>query len=495
MHTTPTSKLLAVVGNAALLLLWMALLPFAYAGQATDPAPLSASQPRGDSRPAPAVTPTAAHNTYLPLVIRSTVTAASPTPTRTPTTVPTAAPGAEGALFMNRVIKTNGAKVAVDGSGGIHLTYVGSDSLYYAYCAVNCSIISNWSIVSFNQGNMFKYVELQLTTTGHPRLLILGDDSGYSTHYWYAACDTGCSTSSANWTTNLVVNTNYTDVTLSDYSYFTFALDPQDHPRFIYRKWNSGTEYYVFCNDADCAPPAALWYELVLSTDIFSKPSLSFTSNGHPRLATLVFSDNPAITGYLLYGGCDTACDVATNWWYLPLYLNSHSYVLRLTTSDQPRIAFYQGTVSSGVLYYLSCNTGCTNGANWSGWGVGGLTAGNGQNPDLALDGLNRPRIVYREDTPDGLGYAWCTANCELNTAVWQVAHVESGVDLDAEWDILPPLSCSTSAWYAGYRPSIALDASGNPRIGSEGKHLHWGGSCSVAEDFRSARVTLFNQP
>ncbi len=465
--------------------------------QATDPISSSVIQPFGNSLATPALGIAGAYRVYLPLVRRSTGGVATPTPT--PTVTSTTPPGTGGALFMNTVNKTNGAKVAVDASGGIHMTYVaysvdasGKLPLYYAYCPMNCSNSSSWSIVSF--GDNVHYVELALTKTGHPRLLILGDDASYNTHYWYAACDTGCSTNVANWTTNLVVDTNYIDVNLWDYSNYTFALDSQDHPRFIYRKWNSGTEYYVFCDDADCSAAASLWYEVQLSTDIFSRPSLTFTSTGYPRLATLVFSDNPAITGYLLYGGCDTACDVATNWWYLPLYLNSHSFVLRLTTSDQPRIAFYQGTIDAGVLYYLSCNTSCKNGANWAGFSIGSLGAGNGQVPDMALDAQNRPRIVYHEDTPDGLGYAWCTANCELNTAVWQFAQVESSADLQAEWDILPPANCSSAYWYAGYRPSIALDASGNPRIGSEGLHLH-GGGCTVAEDYRAVRFTFFNQP
>ena len=483
----PNSFLAATLSLVSLLLLLMALLPSAYAGQATKPVSLAIIQPPANPLAAAALGATGAYTTYLPLVSRSTAT------------TPTPPPGTEGALFLNRTNKTNGAKVAVDASGGIHMTYTaysvdanGKLPLYYAYCATNCSSSSSWSIISF--GDNVKYVELALTKTGHPRLLILGDDASYSTHYWYAACDAGCSTNVANWTTNLVVNTDYTDVTLYDYSYYTFALDPQDHPRFIYRKNMGSTAYYVFCNDADCSPPAAGWFEVELSSDIFSKPSLTFTSTGYPRLATVVFSDNPAITGYLLYGGCDTACDNAANWWYLPLFTDSHSFVLRLSTSDQPRIAFYQGTTSAGVLYYVSCDTNCKDGANWGGFSIDGLAAGNGQVPDLALDAQNRPHIVYHEDTPDGLGYAWCTANCELNTATWQIAHVESGTELQAEWPMLPPYNCSSAYWYAGYRPSIALDASGNPRIGSQGLHLH-GGTCTVAEDYKAVRFTFFNQP
>src|SRR5574340_1223990 len=207
MHTPFTAKLLALISMAALLLLWMALLPLAYAGQATDPISLSVIQPLGNSLAAPALGAAGTYTAYLPLVSRTT--AATPTPTVIPATAAT------GALFMNTANKTNGAKVAVDASGGIHMTYTaysvdanGKLPVYYAYCAANCSSGSSWSLVSF--GDKVHYVELALTKTGHPRLLILGDDASYNTHYWYAACDTGCSTNVANWTTNLVVNTSYT---------------------------------------------------------------------------------------------------------------------------------------------------------------------------------------------------------------------------------------------------------------------------------------------
>jgi hypothetical protein len=73
---------------------------------------------------------------------------------------------------------------------------------------------------------------------------------------------------------------------------------------------------------------------------------------------------------------------------------------------------------------------------------------------------------------------------------------VEPSSDLDVEWDILPPLNCSGSHWYGGYRPSLALDAAGNPRIGYVAQHLHGGGSsCTTAEDFRAVRFVFFNQP
>jgi hypothetical protein len=160
-------------------------------------------------------------------------------------------------------------------------------------------------------------------------------------------------------------------------------------------------------------------------------------------------------------------------------------------------LVFNQGTIDPGpgnYLYYLWCNTGCTDSANWAGYSIG--VQGQAEDPDLALDTLNRPRIAFRSNSPeDGLGYFWCDTSCESTTsAVWQGGLVEPSSDLDVDWPILPPVGCSSSYWYGGYRPSLALDTAGNPRIGYVGQHLH-GGDCTVAEDYRAVRFAFFNHP
>jgi hypothetical protein len=94
----------------------------------------------------------------------------------------------------------------------------------------------------------------------------------------------------------------------------------------------------------------------------------------------------------------------------------------------------------------------------------------------------------------DGLGYFWCDTNCESDTATWQGGLVEPSSDLDVEWPIPPPSSCDNSFWYGGYRPSLALDTAGNPRIGYVGQHLY-GGGCTVDEDYRAVRFIFFNNP
>jgi hypothetical protein len=279
-----------------------------------------------------------------------------------------------------------------------------------------------------------------------------------------------------------------------------FALDNLDRPRFLYQ--TTYTEgFYVYCDTA--CTNAASWWKYPIAAAIFNDaytiPTLTFTSLRQPRITAVMTGTDSK--DYLTYVACDTGCDILTNWTYTALMERGTghvSFVLRLTSNDQPRLVFEQGSISPGpgnYLWYWWCNTGCTNGANWAGSSVGAQA--QAQDADLALDALNRPRIAFRNIlSPDGLGYFWCDTNCESDTATWLGGLLEPSSDLDVEWDILPPLNCSGSYWWNGYRPSLALDMAGNPRIGYVAQHLHGGGSsCLTGEDFRAVRFAFFNQP
>jgi hypothetical protein len=451
-----------------------------------------------------------ANSIYLPLVNRpsggSSTYTPTATPTHTPTATPTTPPSNEGALFMNRTKRTDSASAAVDAAGGFHLAYaaygpmVDGNEAYYAYCTANCETESSWAKATLI--DRVEEVQLVLTSTGHPRLLLRGPSPDWSTEFYkYAACDSDCA-NPASWTYADVTTTAFSPVFDNSYSgHHYFALDNLDRPSFLYQDSYSAA-YYVYC-DADCTNYLS-WFKYPINVAIFSdpdtRPTLTFTSTGQPRISAIIMGD-PNPPDLLTYITCDTDCINLTNWTYTPLMdrgTGHVSFVVRLTSSNQPRLVFNQGTMDPGpgnYLYYWWCNTDCTNGVNWAGSSVG--AQGQAEDPDLALDAFNRPRIAFRNvSSPDGLGYVWCDTNCESLSAQWQGGLVEPSSDLDLEWDILPPLNCSGSYWWGGYRPSLALDAAGNPRIGSVAIHLHGGGDyCWIEEDFRAMRFAFFNQP
>ncbi len=442
-----------------------------------------------------------ANTIYIPLIERAPV--GSPTPTPTVTTTPP--PTTEGALFLNRTRSTDSASAAVDAAGGFHLAYaaygamVDGNQAYYAFCAVNCENEVSWGKAMLI--DRIEEVQLALTSAGHPRLLLRGVSPDWSTDFYkFAACDSNC-TNPASWSYADVTTTTFSPVFENSYSgHHTFALDNLDRPRFLYQDSYS-VGYYVYC-DAVCTN-ASSWWKYPISIDIFSdaytRPTLTFTSADQPRISAVIMG-NPDPPNYLTYIACDADCSNLANWSYTPLMERGSghvSFVLRLTSSDQPRLVFNQGSINSGpagYLYYWWCNTGCANGANWADTSIG--DEGQVEDPDLALDTFNRPRIAFRSNSPgDGLGYFWCDSGCESGSPLWLGGLVEPSDDLDAEWYIPPPGTCTTSFWYDGYRPSLALDSAGNPRIGYVAQHLYGGGACSADEDYRAVRFAFYNQP
>jgi hypothetical protein len=462
--------------------------------------------------PTQTTTPATLTKTATPTSTQTATRTPTQTATRTPTqtTTPGNPLGQEG-LFLNRTIKTDSASVAVDAAGGIHFAYAayaqdasGHRPAYYGYCdptVVDCGIESNWVTVSLS--DRVEEVQLLLTKAGHPRLLLRGTEpTKYDTLFQYAACDVNC-TDFANWTGVDLTTSQYLLVYLEDYPRHYFALDNQDRPRFLYRK-TINDSYYAYCDTA-CSTGGA-WTQYLLDPLIFSDPTnfpnLTFTSAGQPRISALVNTGDPDYKRILTYIVCDSSCEDPTSWTAVPLMEagSGHtSAVLRFNSSGQPRMIFNQGVISSvdGFLWYLWCNSGCNLRTNWDNFSLG--FAGQTEDPDLALDAQDRPRIAFRILSPGGLFFGFCNTNCESQTAYWQGNISERDTLLDDDWVILPWEGCSSTAsyWNGGKRPSLALDTAGNVRIGYVAEH--WvqavASGCKTYEDMRAVRFVFFNKP
>jgi hypothetical protein len=396
---------------------------------------------------------------------------------------------------------TNGASVAVDAAGGIHVGFSaytpvgGTWPAYYAYCASNCTAFAHWTTVSVgNLGGWGGYTRLALDTAGHPRLLWFSQpsisDPGV---FQYAECNSAC-TNAAQWTK---VNLATVSVGTSYYSRY-FALDQQGHPRYLYTDTNTnhtGT-YYVYC-DTNCTS-ATQWHEVQInSAFLLYDFSLAFDTAGGAHIAYRDATGFPDNLGYAECAACGNAAG-----WHSTLLVSmgwGAAFSLRLDAQNRPRLAFYTGDLGSGdlnnkVLVYVWCNAACTQEANWDNYALG-LPANYGSEVDMALDPQGHPHMAYYVDNVStssyGLGYAVCTANCETHTAVWQDQFVETLDDLDASDPIPVKSGCSFSGWLeVGHTPSLTLDAGGNPRIGYTAKHYQ-GGTCSISEDIRLVRFAL----
>lgn len=435
-----------------------------------------------------------------------------------------------GALWLpftttdDGVVHTRGANLAVDDQGGIHVTYairVGLDNgqrpAYYIYCPANCTDPRQWTRVRLLLDTWVADVRIALDPAGQPRLLIFShppDDVG-SNLYTYARCDSGC-TNSANWALTPLVTAQLTDPTRWDYVFRYFALDPQGHPAFIYTDASQGVNhngtFYASCMavaPAECIN-AANWSEFQLDPHWLATPSLAFSPSGQPRAALYYWDDSgDEVVSKLLYFACDATCGEPVNWQGLFL-ANLHGtarFSLRVDHQGRPRLAFYAGhypdpAFQADRLYYLWCNSACTDGSQHD-WQLHdlGLAAYDGQNVDLALDSTDRPRMAYQA-IASGLGYTWCNSNCESDTAIWQQQVVEASAALEADYPVAPIRHCSISVWVSGETPMLALDRTGNPRIGYVAEHGYGGNDldhpgqlCPTSTDIILARFAQLYQP
>lgn len=435
-----------------------------------------------------------------------------------------------GALWLpfrtagDNVVHTRGTNLAVDAQGGIHVAYAvrtGVDEdqrpAYYAYCAADCTMPQQWTQVRLILDTWVADVRIALDPVGHPRLLLFSHppaDVG-SNHYTYAACDNGC-TDPTKWTLTPIVTAQLTDTSRWDYVFRYFALDPQGHPAFIYTDGSQGVNhngtFYISCMavaPAECTN-AANWSETQLDLLWLGTPSLAFSPSGQPR-AMLFYWDNRGddVIMKLLYLSCDANCDNRSNWQglFLADLHGTSRYSLRVDSQGRPRVAFYSGKYPDPAfmpdhLYYLWCNTACTDSAN-NDWQIHdlALSANDGKNVDLALDGLDRPRMAYHA-IASGLGYAWCNSNCESDAAIWQHQEVEASDALEADYPVPPIRHCSISVWVSGEMPTLALDHAGDPRIGFVAEHGyggsdldHPGQTCPTSTDIVLARYAQLSQP
>ncbi|UCC88327.1 MAG: hypothetical protein JSV81_03195, partial [Anaerolineales bacterium] len=292
--------------------------------------------------------PSGQHQVFLPLLIRSQAAPPPPPPPSSDST---------GAFWLpyiggNDILSTYGTSIAVDSAGGIHVGYAlytgldnGQRPAYYAYCAVNCASLANWSLTRLS--NYIQDVRLALDPSGHPRMLLYTSSDpnlGDAYEYQYATCDGGC-TNSVNWTITDLVTVSLISGRRSYQNNRYFALDPQGRPAFVFSD-NDGT-FYAYCSSF--CTNSANWYRgLIVSNQWPSKAALTFTPAGDPRLL-IDYYDSENIRTRLLYIGCDTlACNNSRGRFLIndvAVSIGDAYFSLRMDSNGQPRIALYTGEV------------------------------------------------------------------------------------------------------------------------------------------------------
>ena len=304
-------------------------------------------------------------------------------------------------------------------------------------------------------------VSLAVTSTGGLRIAYVNA----ARELKYALCDTGC-TDPTGWT---IVQL---PASPSGTSGITLDLGPADEPQVFY----DGAFYIAAAGDgsdpADWSTPLDLGEYLTAPSGSFL---FALSPDGKPRISA--FGE-----GGLRFGGCDENCSEGSNWAcdpndYSPPgigdYVVSPSAMTVASSpsgGDAPRILWSLfGSMGRTGTYYLGCDAGCENGANWFAslfpdrwpfslaaasdglarfttfepWGDGaGYTAcldsaceeavgsalENGPGP-LALTASDQPRIVL-EIEGGGVAYASCDGDGCVDLGAWSIQEVFAGADV-----------------------------------------------------------------
>jgi len=342
----------------------------------------------------------------------------------------------------------------VDGSGGVHTAYFTNQFIHYAYCPAGCDDPANWTqtpLTGAGPNDSLDYPALALDPTNRPRMMWFKDH-----YYYYAECNANC-TNAGNWTAVQVPVANQIDYIYPQTARY-FALDSQGRPRFVcygsdYDDWGVYKGFNYTTCDGNCTNAANWHSDLIDLQDWFYDPQIVLNANGQPRVMGTLDHET------LAYLGCNANCSQSENWGGVSLYDVGYygEFAFRLDSLGRPRVAFYTGTSSDPNLYYAWSSSTDYTSTQWDNYGQD-LAPFDWRSLDLAIDSQNRPHIVFASSAAD-LDYARCTANCESDTATWQVQHVETSDELDASDPIPLDPGCTVSTWMVEGYPSLALDA------------------------------------
>lgn len=150
------------------------------------------------SQPAGADDAGATQQLFLPMISRgengqptatpipSTTPAPTATPSPTPTTAPTGEPQTDPfALFLEQEWRTSSAAMKKDKNGALHVGYYFYEGMndgapnyaIYATCSAGCDQVTNWAKGKLAADRDVIEVQLDLTSTCHPPLLIRADST------------------------------------------------------------------------------------------------------------------------------------------------------------------------------------------------------------------------------------------------------------------------------------------------------------------------------
>jgi hypothetical protein len=393
---------------------------------------------------------------------------------------------------------SNTATLAHDGNGALHAAVVvnnGSGNvLVYSYCTSDCADAGAWQSVAVGTAipSDFDVPTIVVTADGRPRIMYSTQQSS-PPGYHYVECNANC-TSASSWT-DLQLTHYQPPVWASDRPHMAFATSPDGIVAFasvIVQQSNpaGGTSSLVlwYCR-SNCSVLSSWVLRTVDDGDYTDPQAIAFASETdlellYVRRPTNAVSDMDlfACTGDCSSNGAQlSGIDqlwVATN--------QSLSVIADLARTPQgaSRIVLDSPDPNAAsndpnpprVYVYLACDTQC---GSPSGWGspvqlpLGNDTGAIGIG--IAADSSGAPTVAFLGDLAQG--YATCSSSCNASTD-WRIVSGVTTDQLNSEFALTVPASCTSASWGMQEGPSVILATSGAPAIAFTGVAKGLGGAC-----------------
>lgn len=400
-------------------------------------------------------------------------------------------------------------RMVVDDEGGIHMALpsITGKGFHYSYCQPGCTGSEQVSDVIFSTEQNGPGLSLALDPQGRPHILI----DAYL-ELGYAWCSGDCTTE-AGWNVGTLASYDQPDFEITGDA---LAIGPEGRVHFLQharRKiLNQEHETWYATCAADCHLAGNWERHLIEPEQSFLYPSLKVRDDGVLTLGMLASANPDLGLEYPLaaYMECREDCSNGSNWNGAGLF-EAHdlwwstdvggSITLQLTGDGKPRMASLarldDGTV---VLAWMSCDAAdCLDGDAWRVEGLVDSTDRSfGSGLHLALDELDRPHIAYTVSS--NILQAFCTADCNSDSPVWDLAVIEAGSEIEAD-DIFLYTNCVFGAWFLK-DPQIGLLPGGRIAALYTAEDISFGGvssdpskpPCPIGVDMSLGRLSILGR-
>lgn len=245
------------------------------------------------------------------------------------------------------------ANLVVDPAGGLHAVYseLNHSRLYYGYCAASCGTQASW-VATLVDGSVATVTEARLAIDGSGVLHLLYDSQGGS-DIRYATCTASC-TVPGNWTLGVAQSTSAAGGTSS----LTVA-DGRLHA--TYYDIDLDRLQYATCTTG-CLTPAGWTRTSIDAAGSFgSYAALQRSPEGTLYVG---YATSPyAVVVASCASGCTTAANWTRT--QVDTDLSSSGAEVGLTLASDGRLGIVYLNVSTADLRYATCAADCTTPASW----------------------------------------------------------------------------------------------------------------------------------